>query len=189
LLLFLLTVYALLKFDVLWILLGVTALSLYVLPLATTRDPFRVVPWEITVIMCAPMILHYTAQSRTLIEHVGWWGDFTSLAMAFSLSTIGFLMTVELQIYTDVRMNRPFAVLFVVLFALAAAGFWEVGHFIADQIYDTSTQGTNAEVMTRLLWILVGGILMGFFYAFYLKAMSQKRKKTLGLVTVWEAQS
>jgi len=189
LLLLLLTIYAIVKFDIVWSILGIASLSLYVLPIVTMRDPFKAPPWEMAVILALPMALHYSAGSRTLTENVGWWNDFSSLALAFSLATIGFLMTVELQMYTNVRMNRPFAVFFVIMFTLAAAGFWEIGLYIGDKIYGTHNQGTNSDVMTTLVWVLLGGVLMGLFYTIYLKAMSDRRKKHLGFVHVWEVAS
>lgn len=183
-----LTIYAIYKFDVLWAVLGIASLALYLLPILSMLDPFKAIPWEITVILAAPMILHYSGSSQALTQNVGWWGDFSSLALAFSLSTIGFLMTVELQMYTNVRMNRPFAVVFVILFTLAAAGFWEVGLYLGDLHYGTHHQGTNEDVMMTLVWVLVGGILMGLFYTLYLRAMSVHRKKHLGFIHVWEVE-
>ena len=188
-LLLLLTFYAILKFDVVWAVLGLAALFLYALPIVTMRDPFKAPPWEITLILAAPMIIHYTGGSRALTENVAWWDDFASLALSLSLSTMGFLMTVELQMYTDVKMNRPFAVFFVVMFTLAAAGFMEVGLYIGDVIYGTHHQGSNSEVMNTLVWVLIGGILMGFFYTLYLRAMSDRRKRHLGFVHVWEVET
>ena len=185
-LLFLLTLYAILKFDVVWSVLGLASLFLYALPIVSLRDPHNAPPWEITLILAAPMIIHYLGGSRALTQNVGWWDDFASLALAMSLSTMGFLMTVELQLYTDVKMNRPFAVFFVVMFTLAAAGFWEIGLYFGDVIYGTHYQGSNTEVMNTLVWVLVGGILMGLFYTLYLRAMSERRKKHLGFVHVWE---
>jgi len=188
LLLLLLTVYSVVRLDVLWSVLGLTGLSLYVLPIVSMRDPFKAVPWEMTVILAAPMILHYSGGSNPLTENLAWWDDFSSLALAFSLATIGFLMTVELQMYTNVKMNRAFAVFFVIVFTLAAAGFWEVGLYFGDLIYGTDHLGTNADVMTSLTLVLVGGTLMGLFYTVYLKAMSDRRKKHLGFVHVWEVE-
>lgn len=188
-LLLLLTFYAMFKFDVLWSILGITSLCLYAFPIVSLRDPFKAPPWEITLILAAPMIIHYSVGSRVLIENVGWWDDFASLALAMSLSTIGFLMTVELQMYTNVKMNRPFAVFFVVMFTLAAAGFWEIGLYFGDMIYGTHYQGSNSAVMNTLVWVLVGGILMGFFYTLYLRAMSERRKRHLGFVHVWEVET
>jgi len=54
LVLFFSTVYVTLNLDVLWMAFGITALSLYVLPIVTMRDPFRALPWEMTLLLAAP---------------------------------------------------------------------------------------------------------------------------------------
>jgi len=184
--LFFSTVYCLLEFDVLWVFFGITALSLYMLPIVSLKDPFRALPWEMTILLTAPILIHISAGSQALNDHLSWWDDFASIAFAFSISTLGFLITIELQMYTPVKMNRPFAVLFVVVFTLAVSGFWQVGEYIGDHVYGTHYQGTNRDVMLSLVWNLVGGIAMGFFYDLYLRIMPKKRRTTLGLIHLYE---
>lgn len=186
--LFFSTVYVVLKFDVLWIVFGVAALSLYVLPIVSMRDPFKALPWEITVLLSSPMLLHISDGSRVMSEQFAWWDDVTSLAFAFSLATIGFLLTVELDMYTSVRMNRPFSIFFVVMFTLSASGFWMLGQYIGDELFGTTNLLTNDGVMRELFWVLIGGIIMGFVYAAYIRAMSDRRSKTLGFIGVWGVQ-
>lgn len=186
LVLFFSTVYVVVKVDALWIVFGITALSLYVLPIATTRNPFKALPWEMTILLSSPILLHISEGSRMMGEKFAWWGDMTSLAFAFSLSTIGFLLTVELHIYTSVRMNRAFSVFFVLMFTLASSGFWMLGEYISDELFATANLVSNDSVMRELIWIMVGGIIMGFMYAAYLRAMPDRRLETLGYLHLWE---
>lgn len=186
--LFFSTVYVLLKFDVLWIVFGIVALSLYVLPIVTFRNPFKALPWEMTILLSSPILLHVSEGSRLMSEHVAWWDDVTSLAFAFSLSTIGFLLTIELHMYTAVRMNRTFSSFFVMMFTLSMSGFWLLGEYIGDEVFGTSNLQTNDAVMVQLLWTLIGGLLMGFLYAAYTRAMPDQRRRTLGLLLMWEVQ-
>lgn len=189
LLLFFSTAYSVLHVDVLWVAFGVTALSLYVLPIVVHKDPFKALPWEMTLLLAAPMLLHISAGSEQLNESLTWWRDLTSLAFAFSLATIGFLLTVELQIFTSIRMNRPFAVFFVFMFTLAVAGFWQVGAFIGDKVWGTDYLGSNYEVMMDFVWTIVGGLAMGVVYYLYLRTMPKKRQETLEFMHMWEATS
>ncbi|UCE91908.1 MAG: hypothetical protein JSV90_01810 [Methanobacteriota archaeon] len=186
LVLFFSTVYVVVKLDVLWIVFGIMALSLYVLPIVTMRDPFRALPWEMTILLSSPILLHISEGSRMMSERFAWWGDLTSLAFAFSLSTIGFLLTVELHMYTSVRMNRGFSVFFVLMFTLASSGFWMLGEYVGDTLFGTANLVSNDSVMRELLWILVGGVIMGFMYAAYIRAMSDERLETLGFIHLWE---
>jgi len=186
LVLFFSTVYVTLNLDVLWMAFGVTALSLYVLPIVTMRDPFRALPWEMTLLLAAPLLLHISSGAGVLEETFDWWDDFTSLAFSFSLATIGFLLTIELQIYTDVRMHRGFAIFFVFMFTLGVSGFWHLGQYLDDVFFGTNHIASNDSVMRSLVWTLVGGVVMGFVYAAYLKAVPERRQKTLGLIHLWE---
>ena len=180
------TFYALSRTDVLWVLYGTAALALYALPIVATKSRSRPVPWELTALMALPMALRLSEGSQLLSERISWWTSLDSLFFAFALATIGFLLTVELQMFTDVRMNRPFAVFFVLMFTLSTAGVWQVGIFVGDIIYGTDYQVSNRDAMMVLVWSMVGGIVMGFVYDLYLRAMSQRRKKLFGFLRVWD---
>ena len=185
-LLFLCTVYVMLEVDVLWSAFGIAAISLYVLPIATTRDPFQALPWALSLLLSSLIVLHISEGSRALSGNIGWWDDLTGLSFAFSFATIGFLLTLELQMYTAVRMNRAFSVFFVVLFTMAVSGFWQVGEYLADVLADTENLTSNSQVMKEFLWATVGGVVMGVVYGAYIKAMPESRREVLGLIHLWE---
>lgn len=175
-----------LKVDFMWVVFGISAITLYMLPIVRTWDPFRALPWEMTLLLSAPLLLHISTGSKALSQNLAWWDDFTSMAFAFSLATIGFLLTVELQIYTDVRMNRPFAVFFVVMFTLGASGLWLVGEYVDDVVFGSSYLKTNYDAMMILAWNLIGGMIMGFVYDAYLKVMPKSRLTALGFIHLYE---
>ncbi|MBN1678605.1 MAG: hypothetical protein JW880_08725 [Candidatus Thermoplasmatota archaeon] len=185
-LLFFATVYVTVKMDILWVVFGIAAISLYILPIVSMRNPFRALPWEMALLLAAPLLLHISEGSRTLMEEIGWWNDLTSIAFAFSLTTIGFMLTVELQMYTRVRMNRPFAILFVVLFTLGISGFWHIGQWVDQKLYGVELLTSNGAAMMGLFWTLVGGVFMGFAYDAYIRTMPKGRRERLGFIYLWE---
>lgn len=187
-LLFFSTVYVMLRFDILWVTFGIFALSLYILPIISTRDPFRAVPWEMTLLLSSPILLHISSGSQLLSENIAWWDDLTSLAFAFSLSTLGFLLTIELEMFTEVRMNRQLSIFFVFMFTLAISGFWYLGEFIGDSLFNTHNLTTNMAAMKGLLWTMIGGVIMGFVYGAYTRTMSEQRRQALGLIHLWEVR-
>jgi len=186
LVLFFATIYVTVRVDLMWVVFGIAAISLYVLPIVSMKNPFRALPWEMALLLAAPILLHISEGSRLLMDEVGWWKDLTSIAFAFSLTTIGFMLTVELQMYTKVRMNRPFAILFVLLFTLGASGFWQVGLWIDQKLYGADLLESNSEAMVNLLWALIGGLFMGFVYYGYIRVMSRGRRERLGFIHLWE---
>jgi hypothetical protein len=180
------TIYVTLRLDFLWIAFGIMSLSLYVLPIVTKRDVFKALPWEMTALVCAPILLHISEGSRALGQNVAWWDDLTALAFSFSTSTIGFLLTIELQMYTTVRMNDAFASFFVVMFTMAVSGFWSVGEYIGGLVTGNPLIDTNGQAMGVLIYTAAVGILMGFFYGAYLRVMGRERRELFGLVHLWE---
>lgn len=186
LVLFFCTVYVVLDRDVLWSAFGIAALTLYLLPILSMRDPFQALPWEMTLLLSSPIILHISEGSRALSEGIGWWDNLTSLSFALSFATIGFLLTMELHMYTDVRMNRPFSVFFVIMFTVAISGFWQVGEYLSDVLIGTQNISSNQQVMNEFLWVASGGLLMGLVYGAYIRAMPRSRREILGLIHFWE---
>jgi hypothetical protein len=186
LILFFSTIYVTLRLDFLWMAFGITSLSLYVLPIITTRDPFKAIPWEMTALVTSPILLHISEGSRALSENLAWWDDMTALAFAFSLSTIGLLLTIELQMFTTARMNTALASFFVIMFTMAVSGLWQVGEYIGGLVTGHMLVDTNGEAMGVLIYASAGGIMMGFVYGAYLKVMGKERRRKFGLVHLWE---
>jgi len=184
--LFLCTVYVVLDMDVLWSAFGIAALSLYILPIVSVRDPFQALPWEMTLLLSSPIILHMSEGSRTLSESIGWWDNITAVSFALSFATVGFLLTLELVMYTEVRMNTRFSVFFVMMFTVAVSGFWQVGEYLSDVLAGTENISSNHQVMNEFLWVAFGGLVMGVLYNAYLKAMPVSRREVLGLIHIWE---
>jgi hypothetical protein len=187
LVLFFLSIYFAIRGDVLWTVYGITVMTLYVLPMMSKRSSFAALPWDIMVILVVPAAVHAAVGSAWLDGDPMWMDAIASLSFSLSMATIGMLLSVEIQMYTDVRMNSAFAVFFIVMFTLAVSGFWQVGIFLGDELYGTDNQGSNYDVMLSLSWSLVGGVLMAFVYYAYLKAMSEDRRRTLGFMHLWEA--
>jgi len=186
LVLFFLSIYFAIRGDVLWTAYGITVLSLYVLPMMSKRSPFAALPWDMMILLVVPAVIHVAVGSAWLNGDPTWMDDIASLSFSLSMATIGMLLSVEIQMYTDVRMNSAFAVFFIVMFTLAVSGFWQVGIFLGDELYGTDNQGSNNDVMVSLSWSLVGGMLMAFVYYVYLKAMPEDRRRTLGFAHLWE---
>jgi len=178
--LFFSTVYLVIRLDIMWAAFGASALCLLILPIIMTRDPFKAPPWEMALILVIPVFLHISSAWDPAEGAPMWWDDLTAIAFSLAFATVGFLLTVELQLYTDVRMNGSFALFFVFMFTVAAAGFWKVFEYVGGLVTGDPTIGDNADVMIFFVWTFVGGALMGVIYDLYVKALPESRKRALG---------
>lgn len=174
---------ALIYLNAIWVFLGAVALFIYLLPPLRFRDPFRVPPWELALLISLPEMLYVSRGSRTLADLGDVWRDITSLTNSFGLATLGFLIMAEIEMYTSLRTNRAFSGLFVLLFTMSVAGFSMVAVFISDLVNypDLVTRtfspsiGTDYDVMMFFLYTAVGGALMGVIYPLYSKYLTSKR--------------
>jgi len=174
--------------NALWVFLGAVALVIYILPPIRFRDPFRVPPWELALLLSLPAMLYVSRGSKTFGDLGDFWRDVTSLTNSFGLATLGFLIMAEIEMYSSLKTNRAFSGLFVFLFTMAVAGFSMVTVFVSDQINypDLVTRvfspsiGDNYDVMMFFFYTAVGGAVMGVIYPVYVRVLSPKRKLLCG---------
>ena len=169
-----------LDFQAIWMFFGFLAIVLYVTPMLRFRNPFKVPPWEIVLLILVPAVIHVSQGDQPLGSYTGVWRDIYAIAISLGLATLGFLMMAELEMYTVLKVNRAFAGLFVVIFTMAVAGVSMVVVFLADKLYDQESLSTNGVVMGFFIYTFVVGIVMAIAYDVYTKAMPERRRKSLG---------
>jgi len=169
-----------LDLQAIWIFFGVLAITLYVTPMLRFRTPFKVPPWEIVLLMLVPAAIHVSQGDQPLGSYTGLWRDVYAIAVSLGLATLGFLMVAELEMYTSLDMNRPFAALFVVMFTMAVAGVSMVVVYIADKLYNQESLSTNGVVMGFFIYTFMVGIIMAVAYDLYTEVMPERRAKSLG---------
>jgi hypothetical protein len=156
-----------LRGDRLWAIFAVVVLGLAVLPAVAHHDATAMIPWEITVLMALPL-LGRAFSTLPLTNQV---------ATYLSVAAIALVIAVELQLFTSVRMNDAFAVLFVTVATLATAGIWAVVRWASDELRGTSyldALGATEHAIERALMIefvasAVAGIAAGLVFAYYVR--------------------
>jgi hypothetical protein len=89
------------------------------------------------------------------------------------------MLAVQLDLFTPVRMNDRFAVLFVVVATTAAAGIWALSQWLSDIYLGTGFllgRGDPHAVETALMWDFVAatiaGVVSGVLFEFYFRRLS-----------------
>ena len=132
--------------DLLWAGLALSAGVLVALPALFTRDRETMPPWEVVALVVLPVVV------RSLVT-----GQIVQLATYLSVAALALLVAVELDAFTSVEMTASFAVAFVVVVTMAAAGTWAVVQWYSDQWLGTHFLTTP----DALMWDLVGASLTG----------------------------
>ena len=173
------------EWQAVWVILGIAVAFLYLLPIVKFRDPFRAPPWEIVLLITIPALIHVLNGTKSFGQLGDTWAGLAAIADSFGLSTLGFLIVAELEMYTAFRTNRPFAAVFVVLFTMAVAGWALVVEFLAATLYGQDPMeiiGSNDKIMGFFVYTFVIGMIMGVVYALYVGLIPLKRKMSCGFV-------
>lgn len=145
---------------------------LAVVPAVAVRDPTAMLPWEVLLVAALPVI------GRALIVDLRV-GGFTltgRVTTYLAVAAVALVIAVELDVFTPVKMNEAFALLFVVVATVAAAGVWAVVQWASDLTLGTTLllDGRPESVIeTELMWdfvaATVAGLLSGVLFEYYFR--------------------
>lgn len=153
--------------QLLWALFAGTLLTLALLPPLTFRNREAMLPWEILLLAALPIV-------GRLFATVPVTGN---LATYLSVAAIALIVAVELHVFTPVRMTPRFAVVFVGITTMAAAGAWAIVRWVSDQLLGTvfilDPAMTEHAIEEALMWEFVAstiaGLGAGVVFAYYVR--------------------
>lgn len=156
---------SLLDGDLLWAGFALVVAGLAVLPPVALRDYSAMLPWEVTAMSALPIL----GRSFATVQLTG------ELATYLSVAAIALVVAVELHLFTAVRMNDSFAVLFVVVATLATAGLWAVVRWSYDVLVTPTFLLVGPEdvvehqLMLEFVASTAAGLVAGLIFTFYVR--------------------
>lgn len=153
--------------DYVWAVFATTVLVLALIPPLGYRDHDAMLPWEVLALCVLPLL--GGALSATVLT--------TQLATYLSVAGIALVVAVELDVFTTVRMTEWFAVLFVVITTMAAAGVWAVLRWGADIWLNTTfllepgvpEHEIEEAVMWEFVYSTAAGLFAGAIFELYFR--------------------
>jgi hypothetical protein len=161
--------------DVLWGSFALAVLALVVVPPLAFFSPRTMLPWEVLLLACLPILGRAFA---TL--------DVSSrIATYLSVAALALVIAVELHTFTSVRMSPSFAVAFVAITTMAVAGVWAWARWAADIWLGTTFLeglGHDEEAIERAIMLefvasFIAGIVAGLFFEFYVRRTARVRRR------------
>lgn len=148
---------------------AVAIVVLAVVPPIGFRTVRAMLPWEVLLLASLPVL----GRLVVVVTGLGTGRISTYVAMA----AIALIVAVELHVFTAVRMNEGFAVAFVVLTTMAAAGLWAVGRWVPDVLFGTTfllKPGVEEAVIEHRLMLdfvasTVVGVAAGIVFQLYFR--------------------
>jgi hypothetical protein len=166
--------------ELLWAGFIAAVLALALVPAVTLRDRRAMLPWELLLLAALPVV------GRTLVagQTVGGLTLTGRVTSYLAVAAVALVVAVELDLFTPVRMNDRFAVLFVVVTTTAAAGIWAIAQWLSDLYLGTGFllgRGDLHAVEEALMWDFVAatiaGVLSGALFEFYFRRRSTADKR------------
>lgn len=160
-----------LDFDRLWILFVFITGIIVLIPPVAYRDWRVMLPWEVLVLALFPILI------RGLFG-----GELGTFGYYLSVAGLALIVSVELHMFTKLRMTHWFAVVFVVMTTLASAAAWAVVRWNSDRLLGTEFLSTptmtgdeaNAALMVEFLWVTLAGLAAGLLFDAYFKRRGRR---------------
>ncbi|MFB6196248.1 MAG: hypothetical protein ABEI80_08745 [Haloplanus sp.] len=156
----------------LWAGFTLSLVALAILPAIALRRLNAMVPWEVLALASVPAVGRVLVAGRT-VGGVTLTGRITTY---IAVAAAALILAVEIDVFTPVRMNHSFAVLFVVVATVAAAGLWAEARWLSDIFLGTQfmLDGRPEHAIERaLMWdfvaATVAGAVAGVVFEYYFR--------------------
>jgi hypothetical protein len=159
---------SLLGLDFLPMVLVAAITGVVVAPTVAARDPQVMLPWEVLGLALLPILV------RTLLG-----GEVGTFAAYMALAAFALIVTVELHMFTTLRVTHWFAVLFVVLTTMASAAAWTVLRWNADRLIGTEYLTTNEALMIEWLYVTLAGVAAGVLFDAYFRRRGRRLRRAI----------
>jgi len=175
----LVVVESLLDVDRLWIIFTTVTAVIVLIPPMAYREWRMMLPWELLSVALLPIWV------RALFG-----GELGTFGYYLSVAGLALIVTVELHMFTSVRLTHWFAVLLVVLTTLASVAAWSVVRWSLDQQFgtqfligpETTQDAANAALMGEFIWVTLAGLAAGVLFDAYFRGRGRQLRRRLGSV-------
>ncbi|MFB6256219.1 MAG: hypothetical protein ABEH58_05745 [Haloplanus sp.] len=156
----------------LWAVFTLTLVVIAVVPAVAFRQPDAMVPWEVLALASIPSLGRLLVVGRT-VGSVTLTGRITTYV---AVAAAALILVVELDVFTPVRLSDSFAVAFVAVATVAAAGLWAEVRWLSDVFLGTGflLDGRPEHAIEEaLMWdfvaATVAGVIAGVLFEFYFR--------------------
>jgi hypothetical protein len=164
----------------LWAGFVLVVVGLAIAPPIAARDRLAMLPWELLALAALPVVGRTIVAGQT-VGQVTLTGRVTTY---LAVAAVALVVAVDLDLFTSVRMNDRFAVLFVVVTTTAAAGIWAIAQWLSDIYLGTSFlygRGPAHVIEETLMWdfvaATVAGVLGGALFEYYFRRRADAERR------------
>ncbi|MBP7411536.1 hypothetical protein [Methanoculleus sp. 10] len=154
---------------------GIIALGLTMVPAAVTRRGYITLPWEINLLVALSLYLHIAGGVRGFYEiYYPYYDKVAHLISGITVSVLAFVAVLLLDRFSRLNLSRRMIVGFVIIFAMAMEGFWEIYEWTFDTFLGTTLQHGLDDTMLDMIFVLVGAVAVALAGNRYLSEFSKE---------------
>lgn len=155
------------------------AILLSLLPSIVEKSYRVTLPFELDLLITMMIFLHtFFGEWLKFYDRIWLWDKILHIYGTGVIAILAFMIVYTLHYIKKIRLTLPLVGLFTIIFAMAVGGFWEIGEFAFDNIFNKDTQNGLDNTMWDLVNDLIGGTFiaaMGIVYIKYSKPDERKR--------------
>ncbi|NHX36836.1 MULTISPECIES: hypothetical protein [Halolamina] len=160
--------------ELVWAGFVLVVVALGALPAVLHRNWQTMLPWELLVLAALPVGGRVFVTGRT-VGQIALTGRVTTYV---AVAAVALIVAVLLDRFTSTRMNDAFAVVFVVITTMAAAGIWAVAQWLSD-IYLGTGFLNRPHAEEALMWdftaATMAGVLSALLFTYYFRRRANDR--------------
>jgi hypothetical protein len=163
--------------ELAWAAFAASVAILALQPPVRFKNPLAMLPWEVLALAALPLL----ARPFTILAGIGTGALATYLAVA----AVALIVAVNLHVFTPVEMNAAFAVVFVAIATMAAAGVWAVVRFAVDTLLGTTfllkpgldEHVVERNVMLEFVYSTIAGVGAGVIFDLYFRRRRARHER------------
>jgi len=159
---------SLIDFDRQWIVFVTATAVIVLVPPIAHRDWRVMLPWELLVFALFPVLV------RGLLG-----GEVGTFATYLAVAGLALLVTVELHMFTELRLTHWFAVALVVMTTMAVEAAWTMVRWNMDNQLGTNFLTTNEALMIEWIYVALAGLVAGILFDSYFRRRGRRLSRTL----------
>ncbi|WP_254545045.1 hypothetical protein [Halomarina pelagica] len=144
--------------DPLWAGFAAVVAVVSIVPAVLLRSARSMLPWEVVLLAALPLLARPFGPPGV-----------SDVATYLAVAAIALIVAVELHVFTPVEMSYGFAIFFVVVTTMAAAGIWAVVRWVADVYLGTGFQLDQRALMLEFVASTAAGVVAGVLFEFYFR--------------------
>jgi hypothetical protein len=157
-----------LDYDLLSAVIVVGLGAVVLAPTVAARDWRAMLPAELVGLALLPVLV------RAVFG-----GELGTFATYVAIAAVALVITVDLHMFTSLRVTHWFAVVFVVMATLAAAAVWTVLRWNLDQNGGTAYLTTNDALMIEWLYVTLAGLAAGLLFDGYFRRRGRRLRRVI----------